>query len=453
MNHKLPILPIMKSSPRLQSTVYGTITQLLLVEPGISNPYGDVATREIRETLEAHGIEVVVLKNRLDIPKTRLNIDRKKFSLDDPLVAEMLARGRTTEVSVKFDLNRWSDEFFKIRDRGIPLAHSEWAQDGFVVQAYDGLYNVLLQPLTSRRFIDQFISHELAMERSLRLLIRPTTLELEGGNLLAGDNFALIGKNTLGAIWISKLNDQPMSAIRNETATEELFQILCEEIKETLGVEEVIWVGYNSVRRDLFSQTKLTYQPDFHLDLFLTLGGKTPDGEDILFIGDPALGKEIVEREIHRSVEHGLTWEDDLIADGIVFDSFYSELQYLFQDYNSKSTRRKFKLVRLPMLIDNGVVYSYNNCLIEINGAQNKVFLPNYFEDPSSGKVDNRARKSMNSKFEVLNAAAEAIFRSHGFKDIVWTGRGIQMQYFSRRRGSLHCISKVLRRSQFSNVF
>ncbi len=438
----------MSTQPLLLSSVYGKIEQVLLVQPGFSTAYSDLPMRRICDDYEAHGIKPYVLKNRLDT-KVQDSIARRKLAFDDPVVANMLARGRAAVIEAKFDLRLWSEELFNISEKGIPLAHSEWAQDGFCVQAYDTRYNLILQPLHSRRFVDQFISFDLALERELDLLIKPTLLELEGGNILVGDRFALIGKNTLGANWISRLVGIPETTRSDQNALEAEFESLCQEIRFELGVDSIIWVGYSAVRRDLFDGSHLTYQPDFHIDLFLTLGGKTNDGDDLLLIGDPRLGNQLLEQYLGIAVAHDLTWEDDPITDEFVFDSFFDAMDAQFADYNATQSERRFKIIQLPMLIDRGIVYSYNNCLVEQYGDQLRAILPNYVDDEENPAQLSQSEKGMNAKFEILNQEVEQILKSNGFTNVIWVGGGRQLKHFARSRGSLHCLTKVLRRSNY----
>ncbi len=438
----------MSSQPHLLSSVYGKIEQVLLVQPGFSTHYSDLPMRRICSEYEAQGIKTLVLKNSMD-KKSQGKVTRREINFADPIVANMLAKGRSVVIEAKFDLDRWCEEFFNIRALEIPLAHSEWAQDGFCVQVYDDRYNILLQPLHSNRFLDQFISFNLALEKGLGLLVSPTTLELEGGNILVGDRFALVGKNTLGTNWISRLNGLPDTAQNDMEALEQEFQALSKDIETELGVDSVIWVGYSAVRRDLFSENQLTYQSDFHIDLYLTLGGKTNEGEDLLFIGDPRLGNQLIEKQLGIAVAHDLTWDHEPIPDELVFDAFWDELNSQFVNYNETQSDRKFRIVQLPMLIDRGIVYSYNNCIVEQFGDQRRAFLPNYIDDEEDSGQLSHSERGMNAKFEVLKDEVEQILRANGFTDVIWVGGGRQLKHFARSRGSLHCLTKVIRRSQF----
>ena len=438
----------MSIRPCLISSVYGKIEQVLLVQPGFTTAYSDLPFKRIRENYEAHGIQVCLLKDEMN-GEARGDSSPRSIDLSNPMVAAMLAKSRAIEIDAKFDPRRWMEEFLTMKASGIPFAHSEWAQDGFCVQTYDDHYNILLQPLHSRRLMDQFVSMELAMKDELRFFVKPTLLELEGGNILVGDGFALVGQNTLGANWIAKLNGMKEEELNNPAFWEQAFDELLAQMISELGVESIIWVGYPAVRRDLFCGTRLTYQPDFHIDLFLTLGGKTSDGHDLLMIADPRLGSELIEKHLGIAVAHDLVWDDEPITDDYVFDSFFDDLHAQFRRHNEVQSERRFKVISMPMLIDRGIVYSYNNCLVEQYEDQLRVFLPNYINDDDLPSPLGQSEMGMNAKFEVLNQEVEQILRANGFTEVIWVGGGRQLQNFARRRGSLHCLTKVLRRSAY----
>lgn len=434
--------------PRILSSVYGKIEQVLLVQPGFVNAYSGKALEAVRATFQQYGIACIILKNEHDVWELLPGGKRGNLPFDDPLIAELLERGRgkDIEISIKFDLRQWSEDFFILQDRDAAFVQSEWAQDGFVVLQYDDVHNILLQPLISRRFMDQFNSFELSMERSLAFLLRPTMLELEGGNILVGDDFALIGKNTLARNWDRRLRRCSAAELKDHDFLELALKQLAHDVADELGVGEVIWVGFPGVRLDLFCEGRLTFQSDFHIDLYLTLGGKTETGRELLFVADPGLGKRIVEERTGVTVQHGLSWEGESIVDDLVFDSFTEHLEEFFSNYNEDKQERKFEVVRLPMLIADGVAYSYNNCLVEVVGAKRRVFLPNYVEHDPDDLKRSAKKAALNANLSALNSVVEAIFKAHDFDEIVWTGRGAHFIHFASRRGSLHCLTKVLRR-------
>jgi hypothetical protein len=347
-------------------------------------------------------------------------------------------------------MKRWSREFDLIHNRNLQIVHSEWAQDGFCVQIYDDVSNVLLQSLVSRRFMDQFISFELAMVRSLRLFLQPTMFQFEGGNILMGDDFALVGKNTLATNWRERLRQCSETEIEDQAYLTKELELMKAEIQLALGVQEVLWVGYPGLRRDLFCEQQTTYQPDFHIDLFLTLGGRNLQGEELVFVGDPGMATEILLKagfEIAPTA-HGLAWDEELLIDQFVEDSFSFDMVQYFYVYNINGNKRKFKTIAIPLLIESGSAYSFNNCLVEVTALQKRVFLPNYLRQPTDHISLSRRELVMNQKLAVLQEAVERIFKEQGFDDVIWTGDGAQMQHFARRRGSLHCLTKVLRRNQ-----
>jgi hypothetical protein len=438
--------------PQHLSSVYGRIEQVLLVRAGFDNASCDSSLREIISKYEAHGIEVLVLEKDAPQPKPSLH-NSADMSFEHPMVSEMLQRGRHTELKAEMNLAMWQREFEVITEIGLPLVHSEWAQDGFCVLVHDAQTQVLLQSLSSRRFLDQFVSYELALKRKLSMYLMPTLTEWEGGNVLVGDKFALVGKNTLASNWQKTIQQLQDSDRADQILISKAFDLMKQDMEAQLGLEEVIWVGYPNVRRDLMNQKHFCYQPLFHIDLFLTLGGKDAAGSEILFLSDPSLGWALLRSAgLHDFIgPTGLVACDgEPLTEQMVAYSICRDTNDFFDAYNKSSmAKRQFRLVSLPMLIEAGVVYSWNNCLVEVANESSKAFVPNYIMADAGSRALVPSEVRMNQKMRVLQDAVERIMQEQGIREIVWTGHGIFMQHFSRRKGSLHCLTKVLRRDHY----
>lgn len=433
---------------RLLSSVYGRIDQIVLTQSGYSTPWSDKRLKDIRKVFERAGIETITLVNRQDQSPRSPSYDI--IDLDNPFLAEIMARGRQIDISARFVFKNWHEDIQTIEELGLPFAQSQWVQDAFCVQNYDGNYQVLLQPLYSNRITDQFISTELALESTVQVLLKPTELRLEGGNILVGDDFALVGQNTLAINWIEMLRsgfqDDDLK-LEDEEFLREHLEGLKKQFVTELGVRDIIWVGFPVPRMELFGQQKyMTFQSAYHLDLFLTLGGKSASGEEIIFLADPRMGRKIAEEVSGEPVQAGLEWDGSPVSDGFI-DLYFDDMVIFFHDYQSlKSNTLKFKIVRLPMLIEQGVAYTFNNSLVDDFDEIKRAFCPNYIVD-SSELQNSRKSREMNEKMKALQLATEKILRAEGFDEVHWTGEGIHLQNFAARKGSLRCMSKVLRRS------
>lgn len=453
-DNNLPTYPSRKQAFSLLSTIYGEIKQVLLCQSGYQTPWAPNRLKEIIDTYEKAGIETVLMVNNLDF--TPKQSPRETLDMDNPLLSEILAKGRDIEITAKLDLRRWSSDFETIAAKGWQLAQSQWAQDAFCVQEYDQHYNILLQPIYSKRITDQFISTELAIDSRLNLLLKPTDLQFEGGNILAGDDYAIIGLNTLGVNWIEELkadfrnpaNKNHADLYIDEGFLREHLDSLKDRFKTELGVAEIIWPGFPAPRMDLFGRQKyLTFQPAYHLDLFMMLGGKTASGEEIIFLADPRAGKLIAENAIKEQITSGLSWQDIPLSEDLVQD-YFDEIERYFNKYNEQTDiTRKFKVIRLPLLIEDGVAYSFNNSLMEDHFGHKRIFLPNYFDRGTEGTVITRKMRVMNEKMEALQDNVTSILRENGFNKVIWTGSGYHLQNFASRTGALRCVTKVLRRN------
>lgn len=435
--------------PSHLSSVYGRIRQVLLVRSGFDTAETDVSLREIISSYESQGIQVLVLEK--EPPQSSHGHAEAGISLEHRMVADMLQKGLREVLRAEMDIAQWQREFEVITELGLPLAHSEWAQDGFAVLNYDGHSQILLQSLSSRRFLDQFVSFELTLKRQLSMFLQPTLTEWEGGNILVADDFALVGKNTLATNWrntLLRMTDEQRSDPQYlETAFEEMKQ----DMERQLGLQEVIWVGYPSVRRDLMNARQFCYQPLFHIDLFLTLAAKGLDGTETLFIGDPGLAWKILKAAgLQDQIRPpGLTWEGDQLTAQMISHSINRDMMDFFGDYNLTSTSRQFNTISLPMLIEQGVVYSWNNCLIEIAHETSRAYVPNYIIADAGSRALAASELGRNRKMEVLQQAVKEIMLTHGIREVIWTGHGLFMQHFAQRKGSLHCLTKVLRRDPY----
>lgn len=443
-----------KQAPRLLSTVYGKIEQVLLTQGGFQTPYSDLKFQGIRNVFREAGIETITMVNQMD---QLLPVQPPGYlDLENQELLELLARGRDIEISTQINLEKWHKDFEAIRSTGLSLAQTQWAQDPFCVQKYDDRYNLLFQPIHSDKITDQFISLELSLKSELNLLVRPTNLRLEGGNILVGSDFALIGLNTLGINWIEFLKDDfkrstfngSSDKFRDPNFLNAHLQRLKQQFTLELGVREVIWVGFPAPRLSVFSQDgSITFQPAYHLDLFITLGGKDRSGEEIIFVADPGLGKSLLKGVSKNPINYGLNLQGDPFMEEMV-NSYFDDIANFFSYYNQRSTTpRCFRVVRLPMLIEQGVAYTFNNSLMEVHSNGNKrAFVPNYISR-SKEHLRSRRNRMMNEKMEFLQDQVQKIFQ-HEEIEVVWTGTGIHLQNFVSRKGSLRCVSKVLRRRQ-----
>lgn len=296
------------------------------------------------------------------------------------------------------------------------LDHKDFIQDPFVVMETETSATVLLEPINQVLPRNAYVAEQLASQAGF--LIQPTDLILEGGDILIGDDFALVGRNTL-------LRNTALGERKSPDKSPEKVEAWVQmELARLLGVRYLYWIGLKEpLDLGSFHNTGEQHcQPFFHIDLFLTLTGKTEDGEEGIAIGKIDLGhvKDANPEERHKLVQ---------------INEALKEIEATLQRFGKEVPGPRFKVVTWEMggVIDrNGksphfIPYSYNNAHIESYSGISRAYFPRYngFE---------ALEKKIQSKLRVLNIQTE-VFIDNDF------------EYHSSRHGSLHCLSKVLKRN------
>lgn len=312
---------------------------------------------------------------------------------------------------------------------GIPFIPNGWAQDPFVVLRRNRCEEVLLQSVFLEHRPDFFVSILLPGLLKREMLIKPTSLHLEGGNILVGDDYALMGKDLLAANLVAVPNFSKDAEMAKGT-----LRSLVKHLEDALGVKKIHFVGTKEHRERNGVHTS---QPIFHIDCFLTLGGKNKAGEEVIFMGDP-----------------GWTW-NKLQAAGLVDeveDWEFNPLPKYVADFeeigNYLNTLAGFQVEKFPLLYREEKYMSFNNCLVEVyqNGEGKEIknaFLPDYRGGPL-------ATEKLDAILTKLNGMAEEILNRNGFDQVQFLDCDGLFSEKSMQNGSLHCMTKVLRRSSYS---
>lgn len=412
------------------SSVNGKIERLLITLPPVPDAYVNQYYHELESTFKAR--EMVIRYRNYEPPRNALRPPTRTHNpqqLEEQMYAVLNERDVLSVVGPADFPQTYLGAYIDALKKGTPIANTEWAQDPFCILHDGSGRSVFLQPLFSRRYMDKFISLQLASWDKLDMLVRPTPLLLEGGNILAGDNFILAGKDTLAQ---NVLHELKRSA--DGKASRQMIERIEEEFRRTFGVEHVIWVGFDRALNNWNRKGQQSYQPAFHIDLFMTMGGKDAEGREIIFCGDPRLAdrllgvKERTARELHREI-------------CLQFDMFFEFWERYERD--RLPGMPEFRIVRVPLYVRHNVLYSFNNCLVERYGATANAYVPDY----EVADEDVQAEQ-LNEVFRILKPAFEQRLRTHGFDTIQWIGPGRFFRKLARMRGALHCITKVLKRSQ-----
>lgn len=110
-----------------------------------------------------------------------------------------------------------------------------------------------------------------------------TQFPFRGGNVLSGDGFVLVGKNLLASI------DPNRSIIENADWLKDKLEIT-QRIIPVGGLAPVYLEPFKGMGIRFLPRRKFSWQPVFHIDMFLTLAGRALDGRPRVVMGVPVSG-------------------------------------------------------------------------------------------------------------------------------------------------------------------
>jgi hypothetical protein len=329
------------------------------------------------------------------------------------------------------------------------LGFSVWAEDACVVvedldSEADAPITYLVEPFEFLRAGDQIVADLVAQATTLQSTQLP--LMFQGGNILIGDDFVLVGRDYLDesvdkAIAIGHIDGFPERGSRDaqESFVRDLFRRTFDPDRDVHFLESDPRgrVSDSVVEEDgrlIYDEVETgrgPRQPIFHIDMFVSLAGHDPaTGRYRVLVGDPRLADEILEWD---SVAHDMASEFDDIADQLGRLDFAVQRTPL--PYVPSIDERPGR-VQLP----DGTTVRFdarrrwyhattNNCLVQIDGETRDVWLPTYGHG--------------------VQRALEATDRSHRR---TWEELGFAVHQlgdfnaFAYNLGALHCIKKYLAR-------
>lgn len=311
------------------------------------------------------------------------------------------------------------------------LAFSVWAEDGYVAVTDGGgdqARTFLVEPFSFPRYGDSLIADLVAEATDVQSTQVP--LYFQGGNVLAGDDFILIGADYLTRTLETWRDAAPVVLGEGPPA-----QQVADLFVRSFGADhDLHFVGLRRpIPEELLARRRFrqdgedwtedvgagagSLQPVFHIDMFLSLAGRDPGtGRYRVLVGSPAAAAEILGEPVP---DHALAPAFDEVALGLErlgFQVARTPLPRVYVDYPEDRLRQWY-------------FATSNNCLVEITGDSNRVWLPTYGHGP----------------WEALTAtddANRAVWEGLGF-DVVQVG---DFHPFAQNLGALHCIKKYLSR-------
>ena len=393
--------------PRLISSVYGEITAILLVYPGLLSAQGNDEYADIVKVFERKG---VVYRFRKEVHQFKLAIGNFRDRDPDDSKNDRFRSQYNLEpgVDILSLLNSWSAELDNVRKRGT-MTFQRWVQDPFLTLEL-GTITVLLNSLHNQRLCDFFLPLEVAQQVGPQFLVSPTRLYLEGGNLLRGIRTVFVGKDLI------RRNRNELGLSRKE---------VMQQLRQDLGVDSILELGNKDLVGGLgldTGQPEDSFQPIFHLDMFLNFAGLDESGKEIVLFGDPAMCIELGGLPSHPGVN-----PTEQVKKAIP----------IFKEVREQIEREGFRVIRLPLVFFNGIVFSWNNCLVEVGMNGKFVYLPSY--------QTSADHEQLNPTFRGLELYIENLYQHLGF-EVIWFRHGRFFRTIAEHGGSLHCIVKVMRR-------
>lgn len=287
-----------------------------------------------------------------------------------------------------------------------------WIQDLFAICCR---HNIMV-PSRSRVHERELIAK---LARSSQMPLVEASFHFEGGNILHMGEDLLVGRNTL---LLNGLDPQ------DHQYNFELEKRLEKDLLDGFGGRRLLWIGSQmpmSLGKEWFQSSESTFQPFFHLDMFLLPIGRIASGEMAVALAE--IRPEYIVCRPGKDVAALETIQSSLL------------------EIRSQLENAGYKVLDLPVAI--GVSGSTPRIFSQLNGLSvpdslgPRLVLPDYSELPSgpwrSAVVDIQAR-------------SQAFLRNIGI-DVNYLRGGYEK--FGPRFGALHCTTKIIRQPNSHEIW
>jgi hypothetical protein len=425
LRHVLAARPITRGlqTPRLISSFQGTIKKILLALPeGLaSDPQLNQGYRSVVQALRP-GTQFIVVHNRSHL---------------DPIRQWFADAGHSDQNVVLIPL----DDYVQFTD---------WAEDAYVAlyDEADGS-SYLMEPWEFPRAGDALIAD--AVEEYSNISASQAPLIFQGGNCLIGDDFWFLGRDYMAdTIRLFEGERPPVKPPADTSQLDFARQLFSDYVDKKrklilIGTEEPIALrsAYGAKKGarffiDLPAGGVGTYQPIFHIDMFITLVGRRNRDKFTVQVGDPSLGEKLTGEIADDLEQQGFdVLRNPLVHSGQETQRFsYADLVDMSRQPDGDWIVEAVKDLSRLGATDNTVVaarvwhhITWNNCLVEADSSDGShVYLPTFGHDPTR-------------KLRVLDDAMKSIwqdefrFTTHMLGDF---------NKFAERQGVVYCIKKYL---------
>jgi hypothetical protein len=344
------------------------------------------------------------------------------------------------------------------------VAVTDWAEDAYVSlkDAADGT-SYLMEPWEFGRFGDALIAD--AVEEYTDVKASQAPLVFQGGNCLVGSGFWLLGKDYFAdTVGLFVGDDPPPVEVPAgqdpRSFAADLFSQYVDGTRTLtlVGTKKPIplqpYVGTrdgDNYYLDMTAGGAGTFQPIFHIDMFLTLVGVNSQGAFEILVGSPSLADELlgtsspfalpeVYDDIARTLKRSgfAVRRNPLVhrpTPGVRID--FARLKQLSSEPGNEALTYAVKQLELAGATDTTTIQvrdwhhiTWNNCLVENSTSVGKhAYLPTF------GHGDYSDLAAIDSKMQSL------------WEDLGFTVHLLDdFNEFARRQGVVHCIKKYLDR-------
>ena len=339
---------------------------------------------------------------------------------------------------------------------------TDWAEDAYVAlhdEVDDSSY--LMEPWEFPRAGDALIAE--AVQEYANVTASQAPLIFQGGNCLIGSDFWLLGKDYfVDSIDLVRSRRGPVVVPDGTDEADFVSRLFSDYVDRTrrlilVGTNKAIPLRpmYGSVVEgsyflDIVGEGVGSFQPIFHIDMFITLVGKDAQGRFTVLVGSPKLGDDLLGRSspyslagVYDQVERQLAAQGmNVIRNPLVHDVSVGP-EYDIGQLREMARARDGAAISFAVnqlidagasLTDKAVVRSWhhvtwNNCLVENSEEVGKhVYLPTY--------------GGANSNLAVIDQKMKGMWNGLGFSVHMLA----DFNEFARRQGAVHCISKYLER-------
>jgi hypothetical protein len=333
------------------------------------------------------------------------------------------------------------------------VGFSIWAQDAYAIATSSDRKTYFVEPLSFLRYADAVVADYVTHATDIKNFQVP--LYFQGGNILIGDDFWLIGidypTETLGYINNAIFPDNGETP---EALVRRLFQDNLDTSRKLTYVGSPIPVPSEDVvltEEDgqyfvdiVFQGNKDgTAQPLFHIDMFLTLAGRDASGKYQILVGDPsmapmpqsAIAPAYSMQNVYDAIAIFLKSTGFSVIRNplpLTFSKQAVKVEQLDRPQDKKLYEIYLKLRAAELTeveLRNWYFATANNALVEITASSKRVWLPTYgYEDYKYLQASDRGNQK--------------IWEDLGFEVTMLPN----FHRLARGLGAVHCIQKYIER-------